>query len=83
MIQMSMFNYIFDFITDLTELFSHNYISLNMTKTGTILFSRPSSPLSITHPFLLSLLTSESITTLGFTINSSLFEITHRLLSTY
>ena len=55
---MSMFNC----ITDLTEWFSHNSLSLNMTKTDTIIFSRPSSPLSITHPFLLYLPTSESIT---------------------
>ena len=33
----------------------HNSISLNMTKTNTIILSRPSSPLSIIHPFLLSL----------------------------
>ena len=68
LIQMSMFN----FITDLTEWFSHNYLSLNMTKTDTIIFSRPSSPLSITHPFLLSLPTSESINTLCFTLTSHL-----------
>ena len=65
---MSMFNC----ITDLTEWFSHNSLSLNMTKTDTIIYSRPSSPLSITHPFLLSLPTSESITTLGFTLTSHL-----------
>ena len=64
MIQMSMFNC----ITDLTEWFSHNSLSLNMTKTDTIIFSIPSFPLSITHPFLLSLPTSESITTLDFTL---------------
>ena len=39
---------------------------------NTIIFSRPSSPLSITHPVLLSLPTSESITTLGFTLTSQL-----------
>ena len=65
---MSMFNC----ITDLTHWFSINSISLNMTKTNTIIFSKPRSPLSITHPFLLSLLTSQSITTLGFTITSHL-----------
>ena len=43
-----------------------------MTKTDTIIFSRPSSPLSNTHPFLLSLPTSESITILGFTLTSHL-----------
>ena len=68
MIQVSMFNC----IIDLTEWFSHNSLSLNMTKTDIIIFSRPSSPLSITHPFLLSLPNSESITTLGFTITSHL-----------
>ena len=65
---MSMFNC----ITDITEWFSHNSLTLNMTKTDTIILSRPGSPLSITHPFLLSLSTSESITTLGFTLTSHL-----------
>ena len=60
----------FNCITDLTEWFSHNSISLDITKTDTIIFSRPISTLSITHPFLLYLPTSESITTLGFTITS-------------
>ena len=50
----------------------HNSLSLNMTKTDTIIFSRPSSPLSITHPCLLSLPTSESTTTLCFTLTSHL-----------
>ena len=68
LIQMSMFNC----ITDLTEWFSHNSISLNMTKTDIIIFARPCSPLSITHHFLLSLPTSESITILSFTISSIL-----------
>ena len=58
----------FNCITDLTERFSHNSLSLNMTKTDTIIFYRPSSLLSINHPFLLSLSTSEHITTLGLTI---------------
>ena len=39
LIQISMFNS----ITDITEWFSHNSISLNMTKTDNIIFSRPSS----------------------------------------
>ena len=43
-----------------------------MNKTDTIIFSRHSSPLSITHSFLLSLPTSESIITLGFTLTSHL-----------
>ena len=61
MIQLSMFNC----ITELTECFSHNYISLNMITTDNIIFSRPSSPQSITHHFLLSHPTSQYITTLG------------------
>ena len=73
MIQISMFNC----ITDLTEWFSLNSLSLNMTKTDTIIFLRPSSPLSITHPFLPSLPTSESITTLGFTLTSHLYYSPH------
>ena len=59
-------------LTELTDWFSHNSLSLNMTKTDTIIISRPTYPLIITHPFLLSLPTSQSITTLGFTINSHL-----------
>ena len=51
---------------------THNSLSLNMTKTDTIIISRPTYPLIITHPFLLALPTSQSITTLGFTINSHL-----------
>ena len=65
---MSMFNY----ITAFTEWFSHNSLSLNITKTDTIILPRPNSPLSINHPFLLYLPTSESITTIGFTITSYL-----------
>ena len=67
-IQLSIFNR----LTELTDWFSHNSLSLNMTKTDTIIISRPTYPLIITHPFLLALLTSQSITTLGFTINSHL-----------
>ena len=58
----------FNCITDLTHWLSHNSISLNMTKTNNIIVSRHSSPLSITHLFLLSLPTSQSQTILGFTI---------------
>ena len=43
-----------------------------MTKTDIIIFSRASSPLTITHPFLLFLPTSQYITTLGFTLISNL-----------
>ena len=57
---------------ELTDWFSHNSLSLNITKTDTIIISRPTYPLIITHPFLLSLPTSQSLTTLGFTINSHL-----------
>ena len=46
LIQMVMFNC----ITDLTHWLSHKSISLNITNTDTIIFSRPSAPLSITHP---------------------------------
>ena len=68
LIQMSMFNC----ITDFTEWLSHNSLFLNTTTTDTIIFSRPSSPLSITRPFLLSVPTYQSITTLGFTITCNL-----------
>ena len=64
--------YMFNCITDLTEWFFHNSISFYMTTIDTIIFSRPSYPLSISHYFLLSLPTSESITTLGFIITSHL-----------
>ena len=75
-IQLSIFNC----LTELIDWFSQNSLSLIMTKTNTIIISRPigkyigkyTYPLIITHPFLLSLLTSQSITTLGFTINSHL-----------
>ena len=60
--------------SDLIQMYmlSHNSLYLNMTKTDTIIFSRPSSPLSITHPFLLSLPTSQSINTIGFNITINL-----------
>ena len=67
-IQLSIFNC----LTELTDWFSHNSLSHNMTKTDTIILSRPTYPLIITHHFLLSLPISQSITTLGFTINSHL-----------
>ena len=43
-----------------------------MTKTDSIIHFRPTYPIIITHPFLLSLPTPQSKTTLGFTINSHL-----------
>ena len=58
--------YMFNCIADLTEWFSHISIFLNITKTDTIILSKLSSPLSISHTFLLHLPTSESLTTLGF-----------------
>ena len=52
-------------------------MSMFNCKTDTIIFSRPSSLLSITHPFLLSLPTSESITTFGVTLTSHLDHSPH------
>ena len=46
--------FLFNCITDLTEWFSHDSLSITMTKTDTIIFSRPGYLLSIIHPFLLS-----------------------------
>ena len=46
-IQLSIFNG----LTELTDWFSHNSLSLNMTKTDTIIISRPTYPLIINHPF--------------------------------
>ena len=43
--------YMFNCITDLTEWLSHNSIFLNMTKTDTIILSRPSCTQSSTHHF--------------------------------
>ena len=48
-----------------------------MTNTVTIILSRPSYPLSITHPFLLSLPTYQSISIFGFTITSHLYYSPH------
>ena len=41
-----------------------------MAKTNTIILSRSSSPLTISHPFLRSLPISESVTTLGITFDN-------------
>ena len=59
----------FNCLTYLIDWFSHNFLSLNMTKTDTIIISRPTYPLITNHPFLLALPTSQSIKTLGFTTN--------------
>ena len=42
---------IFNCLTKLTDWFSHNSLSLNMTTTDTIILSRSTYPLIITHPF--------------------------------
>ena len=70
----------FNYITDIIEWFSPYSIFLNMTKTNTIIFSRPSSPLSITHPFLLYLQTSHRVDyyviyLLIWCIHSSVFNV--------
>ena len=67
--------YMFYCITDLTELFSRNSLSLNMTKTVTSYFLDPVilyQSLIIFYYFHNSLPTSQSITTLGFIITSHL-----------
>ena len=61
--------YIYNCINELTKWFANNSLLLNIFKTYTIILSRPSSPLNITHPFLLSLPTSQSVTTLGITFD--------------
>ena len=48
-----------------------------MTNIDNIIFSIPSYPLSITHLFLLYIPTSQSITTIGFTITSHLDYFSH------
>ena len=45
---------------------------LNIIKTDSIILSRYFSSITLTHPFLISLPISNSITTLDFTINNSL-----------
>ena len=64
--------FMFNCTTDIIEWYSRNSISLNITKTNNIIFSRPSFPLSIAYYVLLYLPSSQSITTLDFTINSNL-----------
>ena len=67
-IQISIANY----INDLISWFSCNSISLHITKTDSIILSRYLSSITIIHPFLISLSISNTITTLGFTINNAL-----------
>ena len=59
-------------IDDLISWFSCDSLSLNITKTDSIILSRCLSSITLTHPFLISLPISNSITTLGFTINKVL-----------
>ena len=59
-------------INDLISWFSCNSLSLNITKTDSIILSRSLSSITLTHPFLISLPISNTITTLGFTINNAL-----------
>ena len=75
-IQLSIYNC----ITELTKWFSNNSLSLNISKTYTIILFRPSSPLNITHPFLLSLPTSQSVTTLGITFDTH-FNVTAQIVN--
>ena len=56
----------------LISWFSCNSLSLNITKTDSIILSRSLSSITLTHPFLISLPISNTITTLGFTINNVL-----------
>ena len=59
-------------INDLIYWFSCNSLSLNITKTYNIILSRSLSSITLTHQFRISLHISNTITTLGFTINNSL-----------
>ena len=55
-------------INDLISWFSCNSLSLNLTKTDSIILSRSISSITLTHPFPIS----NTITTLGVTINNAL-----------
>ena len=68
-IQLSISNCINDFIS----LFFCNYLSLNITKSDSSILSRYISSITLTHPFLISLPISNTITTLGFSINNALY----------
>ena len=61
-------------INDLISWFSCNSLSLNITKTDSIILYRSLSSITITHPFLIS----HTITTLGFTINNALDYSVHK-----
>ena len=55
-------------ITDIKNWFTSNSLSLNVSKTDTILFSKIPSIVKITDSFLATLPLSNKITTLGITI---------------
>ena len=59
-------------INDLISWFFCNSLSLNITKTDSIILSRSISSITLTHSFLISLPILNTITTLGFTINNAL-----------
>ena len=59
-------------INDLISWFSCNSLSLNITKTDSIILSRSLYSITLTHPFLISLPISNTITTIDFTINNAL-----------
>ena len=81
---------IYNCITESTKWFANNSLSLNISKIYTIILSRtrlkprpigrPSSPLNITHPFLLSLPISQSVTTLGITFDTH-FNVTAKIVN--
>ena len=65
-------------ITDIKNWFTSNSLSLNVSKTDTILFSKTSSIVKITDSFLATLPLSNKITTLGITIDSIMkYEMSH------
>ena len=61
----------FNCITYLDDLFSHNLLYLNMSKIDTIILDRPSYPINDSS-FSNIVSYFQSISTLGFTINSHL-----------
>ena len=64
-------------INDLISWFSCNSLSLNITKTNRIILSRYLSLITLTHPFLISFPILNTINTLGFTINNTLYYSVH------
>ena len=59
-------------INDVIYWFSCNLLALYITTTDSIILSRYLSLITLTHPFLISLPISNTITTLGYTINNAL-----------